>query len=88
MKKIAALLMGIVISATVPTLAQPLTPSAKVTPLLKEAQALVSASKYKAATAKLDEAEAVKSTRDDDAAINAMRQFIDHEIAVQAQVKP
>ncbi|HVW74831.1 MAG TPA: hypothetical protein VHC39_14440 [Rhizomicrobium sp.] len=56
--------------------AQALTVSAKVGPLLNEAKALYSAGKYDAALAKLKEAEAVKSTPDDTAVINSMKQAI------------
>jgi hypothetical protein len=55
---------------------QALTVSAKVGPLLNEAKALYSAGKYDAALAKLKEAEAVKSTSDDTAVINSMKQAI------------
>jgi hypothetical protein len=53
--------------------AQAATVSAKVGPLLKEAQALIAAKNYKAAMAKLNEAEAVKSTPDDTAIINQFK---------------
>jgi hypothetical protein len=56
--------------------AQALTVSAKVGPLLKEAQALIAAKNYKAATAKLNEAEAVKSTPDDNTVINQLKNVI------------
>jgi tetratricopeptide (TPR) repeat protein len=56
--------------------AQALTVSAKVGPLLNEAKALYAAGKYDAALAKLKEAEAVKSTPDDTAVINSMKQAI------------
>ncbi len=56
--------------------AQAATVSAKVGPLLKEAQSLAQAGNYKAAAAKLDEAERVKSTADDTAIINQLRRFI------------
>jgi hypothetical protein len=50
--------------------------SAKVGPLLKEAQEMIAAKNYKGATAKLNEAEAVKSNPDDETVINQMRQAI------------
>jgi hypothetical protein len=56
--------------------AQAVTVSAKVGPLLNEAKALATAGNYQGALAKLKEAEAVKSTPDDTAMINSMRQFI------------
>ena len=56
--------------------AQALTVSAKVGPLLKEAQALIAAKNYKGALAKLNEAEAVKSTPDDTAIINQFKSAI------------
>ena len=56
--------------------AEAATVSAKVGPLLKEAQSLAAAGNYKAAMAKLNEAEAVKSTPDDNTIINQMKQYI------------
>src|ERR1700721_4117497 len=56
--------------------AEAATLSAKVGPLLKEAQALIAAKNYKAAMAKLNEAEAVKSTPDDTAIINQFKSAI------------
>ena len=56
--------------------AQAITVSAKVGPLLNEAKALMTSGKYDAALAKLREAEAVKSTPDDTAEINMMKQYI------------
>ena len=56
--------------------AQALTVSAKVGPLLNEAKALMTSGKYDAAMAKLKEADAVKSSPDDTAAINSMKQYI------------
>lgn len=53
-----------------------LTVSAKVGPLLNEAKALMTSGNYSAAMSKLREADAVKSTADDTAAINSMRQYI------------
>jgi len=62
-----------------------LTVSEKVGPLVKEAQYLDQAGNDKAAMAKLDEADAVKSTPDDETVIKQLRQFIGGE--VQAQPK-
>jgi hypothetical protein len=59
---------------TVP--AQAVTVSAKVGPLLKEVQALIAAKNYKGAMAKLNEAEAVKSTPDDTTIINQFKNSI------------
>ena len=60
----------------VATPAQALTVSNKVGPLVKEAQSLAQAKNYKAAMAKLSEAEAVKSTPDDTTVINQIKQYI------------
>ncbi len=75
MKRTAAILVALL---TIAGPAQALTVSPKVGPLLKEAQALIAAKDYKAAQAKLDEADAVKVSADDEAVINQMR----HAIAV------
>jgi hypothetical protein len=56
--------------------AQAATVSAKVGPLLKEAQAMIAAKNYAGARAKLNEAEAVKSTSDDTAIINQFKSAI------------
>jgi hypothetical protein len=56
--------------------AQALTISKEVGPLLKEAQALIAAKNYKAAMVKVNEAEAVKVTADDETVINQFRQLI------------
>ena len=58
------------------TPAAALTASPKVGPLLKEAVAMISAKNYKGAQAKLSEAEAVKSTPDDTALINQIKNAI------------
>jgi hypothetical protein len=58
------------------TPAAALTASPKVGPLLKEAVAMISAKNYKGAQAKLNEAEAVKSTADDTALINQIKNAI------------
>jgi hypothetical protein len=56
--------------------AQALTVSAKVGPLIKEAQAMIAAKNYKGAAAKLNEAEALKSTPDDTTVINQFKKVI------------
>ena len=48
-----------------------------VGPLLKQAQDMYDAKNYKAAAAKLDEAEAVKSKPDDETVINQMRHAVE-----------
>jgi len=53
-----------------------MTVSAKVGPLVKEAQQMIAAKNYGGAMARLNEAEAVKSNSDDETVINQMRQFI------------
>jgi len=50
--------------------------SAKVGPLVKEAQTLAQAKDYQGALAKLDEAEAVKYNPDDTTVINQMKHYI------------
>jgi hypothetical protein len=55
---------------------EPCIVSMKVGPLIKEAQTLAQAKNYKAALAKLDEAEAVKYNPDDETVINQMRHYI------------
>jgi hypothetical protein len=75
----AILLSTAAVGAAALTLAVPaqaLTVSAKVGPLINEAKALATAGNYSAALAKLKEAEGVKSTPDDTAVINSMKQFI------------
>ena len=52
------------------------TVSAKVSPLLAEAQIMAQAGDLKAATAKLNEAEAVKVYPDDETVINQLRHYI------------
>ena len=66
--------LGAVFLATAP--AQAATVSAKVGPLLKEAQALISAKNYGAAKAKLNEAEAAASTSDDRAIIKQFQNLL------------
>jgi tetratricopeptide (TPR) repeat protein len=55
------------------TPAQALTVSAKVGPLVKEAQSMIQAKNYSGAKAKLSEAEAAASTPDDRTVINSLR---------------
>jgi len=74
MKRKAAILLALLTTAGP---AQALTVSMEVGPLLKEAQTLWQAKNYKAALAKLDEAEAVKVYADDTTVINQMRQAIE-----------
>ena len=77
---LAAVLLGTAaigagaLSLTLP--AEAATVSHQVGPLLQEAQALIAAKNYKAAMAKLNEAEAVKSTADDTAIINQFKNAI------------
>jgi hypothetical protein len=73
MKRTAVALLAFLIMAGA---AQAMVVSAKVGPLLKEAQQMMIAKNYKGATAKLNEAEAVKSNPDDETVINQMRQAI------------
>lgn len=56
--------------------AQAATVSAKVGPLLKEAQSMIAAKNYNGAKAKLNEAEAAASTPDDHAIINQFKNLI------------
>jgi hypothetical protein len=56
--------------------AQALTASPKVGPLLKEAVAMISAKNYAGAKAKLNEAESLRSTPDDTALINQIKNAI------------
>jgi hypothetical protein len=75
-----AILLGTAVAAgSALVLASPaaaLTASPKVGPLLKEAVAMISAKNYKGAQAKLNEAEAAKSTPDDTALINQIKNAI------------
>lgn len=77
---VTAILLGTAaVSVAALALAVPaaaLTVSAKVGPLLNEAKAMMTSGNYSGAMAKLREAEAVKSTADDTAAINSMKQYI------------
>src|SRR5436309_10972742 len=61
---------------TVADPAQAMIVSPKVGPLLKEAQTLIAAKDFTAARAKVDEAEAVKVSADDETVINQFRQAI------------
>ena len=73
MKRIAAIMLAL-LSVTAP--AQAYIISAKVGPLLKEAQQMIAAKNYKGALAKVNEAEAVKSNPDDETVINQFRGVI------------
>ena len=73
MKTIAVILLAFL---TVAGAAQTMVVSAKVGPLLQEAQKMIAAKDYEGATAKLNEAEAVKSNPDDETVINQMRHAI------------
>jgi hypothetical protein len=73
MKKITLLLALMTMAAS----AQAYTISAKVGPLLKQAQALIAAKNYQGAMAKVNEAEAVKSYPDDATVINEYRTAIE-----------
>ena len=66
--------VGAVLALAVP--AQAVTVSAKVGPLVLEAKAMIAAKNYKGAMAKLNEAEAVKSTPDDTTVINQYKKVI------------
>ena len=75
MKRMTAILLALL---TMAGSAQAMTVSPKVGPLLKEAQTLIAAKDFKAAQAKLDEAEAVKSDAvDDQTVINQFRRAIE-----------
>ena len=73
MKITAAILLALM---TIAGPAQAYIVSPKVGPILREVPPLIEAKDYKAATAKLDEAEAVKVSADDETVINQFRQVI------------
>ena len=73
MKRTAALLLVLL---TIAGPVQALTVSVKVGPLIQEAVNLAHARDYKGASAKLDEAEAVKVYPDDETVIQQVRQYI------------
>ena len=73
MKRTAAVLLALL---TMIGTAQALVVSKEVGPLLKDAQRMIASKNYKAALAKLNEADAVKSTPDDANVINQMKQVI------------
>src|SRR5579863_2866061 len=73
MKITAAILLALM---TIAGPAQAYTVSAKVGSLIREAMAMFEAKNYKAAMAKVDEAEVVKSIPGDTTVINSMRQAI------------
>ena len=64
----------------------PCTVSKEVGPLLNDAKEMISAKNYEGATAKLNEAEAVKFNRDDETVINQFRHAI--EIASSRPQQP
>lgn len=71
MKRSAAILLTLMAGS-----AQAMTVSKNVGPLLQQAQAMIADHNYKAAVAKLDEAEAARATSDDEIVIAQMRKFI------------
>lgn len=73
MKRIAAIFLTLLAMAAP---AQAFIISAKVGPLLREAQQMIAAKNYKGALAKVNAAEAVKSNPDDEAVINQFRGVI------------
>ena len=73
MKRTTAILLTLM---TIAGPAQALIVSEKVGPFIKQAQSLAQAKHYKAALAKLNQAEAVKSNPDDETVINQIRQYI------------
>ena len=76
---LTALLLGTATAGAALVLApaaQAATVSAKVGPLLKEAQSMIAAKNYSGAKAKLNEAEAAASTPDDHAIINQFKAAI------------
>ena len=64
----------------------PCTVSKQVGPLLNDAKEMINAKNYQGATAKLNEAEAVKFNRDDETVINQFRHAI--EIASSRPPQP
>jgi hypothetical protein len=74
MKRTLAVLLALLAMAGP---AQALTVSMKVGPLIKDAQTLIAHKNYKAAMAKVNEAEAVKVTEDDSTVINQFKQLIE-----------
>ena len=73
MRKTTAICLAILaLSGPAPAL----TVSPKVGPLIKEAQTLIAAKDYKAATFKLNEADAVKVSADDETIIHQFRNAI------------
>jgi hypothetical protein len=74
MKSAVAILLAFLTFASA---AQAVVVSPKVLPLIQEALSLVQAKDYKAARAKVNEAETVKSTPDDAIAIKQFKQLIE-----------
>ncbi len=70
MKRTAAVLLALL---TLAGPAQAYIVSKEVGPILREVPKLIAAKNYKAALAKLNQAEAVKSTSDDETVINQFR---------------
>ena len=84
MNRTAAILLALL---TMAGSAQALTVSMKVGPLIKEAQTLIMKKDYKGAMAKVNEAEAVKVTADDETVINQFRQLIAVQSSQPSQPK-
>jgi hypothetical protein len=80
--------IGLLALLTVAGPAQAMIVSAKVGPLLNQAMQMINAKDYKGATAKLNEAEAVKSNPDDETVINQMRQAIAISSSHQSSLQP
>ena len=81
MNKTAAILMALL---TIAGPAQAYVVSKEVGPLLIEVQKMVRAKDYKSALTKLDAAEVVKVTADDETVITSMRQAVRNMQAQQA----
>jgi hypothetical protein len=75
MKRTAAIILGLAVLAA-PAAAQPSTLSDKVRALLTEAKKLTISGNYKSARAKVNEADAVKSTAYDAQVIDHMKHYI------------
>lgn len=73
MKRIAAITLALLVMAGP---AQAFIVSKEVGPILRDVPKLIAAKNYKAAQAKLNAAEAVKSNPDDETVINQFRQAI------------
>ena len=75
--------IGLLALLTVAGPAQAVIVSAKVGPLLNQAMQMINAKDYKGAAAKLNEAEAVKSSPDDETVISQMRQTMGRAMGAQ-----